>query len=643
MQYRREIDGLRALAVLPVLFFHAGIRPFSGGFIGVDVFFVISGYLITALALEEKRDGRFSLWRFYERRARRILPALLFVALVCIPLANAFLFPADLKEFSQSLIATLLFVSNVYFWRQAGYFEPQDELRPLLHTWSLAVEEQFYILFPLLLLLLWWRFRAALPWVLAAGALASLAFAEWGSSAKPLFTFYLLPTRAWELLAGALLACAHLAGHLRQLTPAIKETASAVGLGLIIYAVFAFEVTDAPPNLRTLIPVVGTVIILACADAGTLVGRVLSNRLLVGIGLVSYSAYLWHQPLFAFARHRSLTALSTLDLLGLIALTLALAHATWRFVEVPLRRKQDVATPHFVTVAVSFSVLCLAAAYQGYLSNGAGFRSTDWVARTKAIEARFHANYAVDGVCDATFLSVAKCVNDPELLLWGDSNAKQLVPAFFFSRPGLKIAQLTIPSCGPILGLAPFDRQFGKQWSAECIRFNDRAMAFVRSHPSLKYAVLSSALLQYLGDNAQVMTREGELKRGGETALPHLLKTIDELKSIGITPVLFSPVPQPGFDMGRCLMRVTVWGGNTDVCDFDGARSERNQAPVLAFLKKLQEAGVKVILLSDMLCEAGRCATTLEGIPLYRDFAHLSEEGSAAAGRRWDFYRLIQN
>ena len=220
--YRREIDGLRALAVVPVILFHAGFRAFSGGYVGVDVFFVISGYLITSLIIAEKALGTFSLARFYERRARRILPALFVVMAVCIPVAWLCLLPSDMEAFSKSLVAVSVFASNVLFYRESGYFAADAELKPLLHTWSLAVEEQYYVLYPLFLLAAW---RFGRKWVVASiaiVALFSLALAQWGAFNSPAATFFLLPTRGWELLAGALIAFYCRSRH----SPASSESSS---------------------------------------------------------------------------------------------------------------------------------------------------------------------------------------------------------------------------------------------------------------------------------------------------------------------------------------------------------------------------------------------------------------------------------
>ena len=206
MKYRREIDGLRAVAVLPVILFHGGFAGFEGGYLGVDVFFVLSGYLITSILYQEHAAGSFSILKFYERRARRILPALILVVLACIPFAWAWLVPRELAEFSRSVLSVVAFVSNVYFWTQSNYFATAAELKPLLHTWSLGIEEQFYVAYPLVIAAIWRMNRKWLPAILLVAVVASLVLAQWVVGHRPSAAFFLLPTRAWELLAGGLVA-----------------------------------------------------------------------------------------------------------------------------------------------------------------------------------------------------------------------------------------------------------------------------------------------------------------------------------------------------------------------------------------------------------------------------------------------------
>lgn len=342
MDYRREIDGLRALAVLPVILFHAGFETFSGGFVGVDVFFVISGYLITTIILAELEQGKFSIVNFYERRARRILPALFLVMLVCIPFAWFWLLPSDMKDFSQSLVAVSVFASNILFWRERGYFDTAAELKPLLHTWSLAVEEQYYVLFPLFLMLFW---KLGKRWILVTLGLvflASLTVAQWGAYAKPAAAFYLLPTRGWELLIGAFAAFYLSTANRREFGKSLSEAAGWLGVALILYAVFAYSKATPFPGFYALVPTIGTVLIILFATQQTTVGKFVGNKVFVGVGLISYSAYLWHQPLFAFARHRSLPEPSHATFLLLSVLSLLLAYVSWKYVERIFRNKETI-------------------------------------------------------------------------------------------------------------------------------------------------------------------------------------------------------------------------------------------------------------------------------------------------------------
>ncbi|WP_425409548.1 acyltransferase family protein [Hyphococcus sp.] len=350
LKYRKEVDGLRAVAVIPVVLYHAGFPLFSGGYVGVDIFFVISGYLITSIILKERAAGTFSLRGFYERRARRILPALFFIMACCVPAAFILMTPTSYEDFSRSLIAVVFFVSNFFFWRESGYFSPAAEDIPMLHTWSLAVEEQYYLAFPLLLLALW-RF-GKINMVLAIAAIAglSLIFAEWISRSDANAGFYLTHARVWEIFAGALCAFATISSG-----RAIKNLASAAGVLLILASVFLFHENTPFPSLYTLIPVTGSVLFILFADGDTYAGRLMSLKLFVGIGLISYSIYLWHQPLFAFVRI-STPGEPGLAQMGLLSvLTAAPAYLTWKYVECPFRRRGTANSISTKMMAVIFS------------------------------------------------------------------------------------------------------------------------------------------------------------------------------------------------------------------------------------------------------------------------------------------------
>ncbi|GIU09734.1 MULTISPECIES: acyltransferase family protein [unclassified Shewanella] len=340
MRYRAEVDGLRALAVIPVILFHAGFNQFSGGFVGVDVFFVISGYLITSIILNELEQEKFSILNFYERRARRILPVLFFVILVCIPFAWLWLMPLDLQDFFQSIVAVATFSSNILFWLESDYFDTAAELKPLLHTWSLAVEEQYYIFFPLLLMMLWGMGKRVILVAFAIIFLLSLSLAQWAAFNAPSANFYLLPTRGWELLIGVFAAFFLNQQLPHWMTSSLNNSLSILGLLLIVFSIFIFDSSVPFPSVYALVPTIGTVLIIVFAQEGSWVQRCLSFKPLVGVGLISYSAYLWHQPVFAFVKYRSFTEPSVWLMLSLCAAVVGLSYLSWRFVEIPFRNKQ---------------------------------------------------------------------------------------------------------------------------------------------------------------------------------------------------------------------------------------------------------------------------------------------------------------
>src|SRR5262245_37675381 len=342
LEYRPEIDGLRALAIVPVVLFHAGIPGFAGGYLGVDVFFVISGYLITSLILVGvQTGGRYSFRSFYERRARRILPALFVVMLTSLPFAWLLLTPEALRGFGASLLSTSFFYSNILFWRESGYFDVATELKPLQHTWSLSIEEQFYLVFPITLVAIYRRAPRLVGPVLLAGMLVSLVLAEALNGGHPRATFYLAHGRAWELLLGAYLA------FRERTAPFAAGSRSGglltlAGLLLVVGSMFAFDRGTPHPGIPALAPTLGTALVIVCGRTSSPARWLLTRRAVVLLGLISYSLYLWHQPVFAFARAWTVREISLAGYVCLIGLSLLLAWLTWTWVERPFRDRQQV-------------------------------------------------------------------------------------------------------------------------------------------------------------------------------------------------------------------------------------------------------------------------------------------------------------
>ena len=343
--------------MLPVILFHSGVKWFSGGFVGVDVFFVISGYLITTILINDLENNRYSLLSFYERRARRILPALYVVCLCSLITAWMTLDAMMLRKFGNSLIGVGTFLSNVVFWRSAGYFTESAELYPLIHTWSLAVEEQYYVLFPVFLFLSWRLGRNSVFCIIVGFAVISLAISEWGWRNQQTANFYLAPSRAWELLAGSISAFVVQKRGVKS-----SNIFSLTGFLAVIFAMLTYDEFTPFPSLYTLVPVIGVVLLVLFAGKNTLVGRLLSTKVFVGIGLVSYSAYLWHQPLLAYTRlHLKSVDLEPFVISTILLVTGGLSYFTWKYVETPFRSKQFLSTSLALLLSglVLSSLLCL--------------------------------------------------------------------------------------------------------------------------------------------------------------------------------------------------------------------------------------------------------------------------------------------
>ncbi len=434
LAYRRDIDGLRALAILPVVFYHLGLGGITGGYVGVDVFLVISGYLITSIIRREQQAGRFSFVDFWARRARRILPALFVMMAASLVIGWFLMAPRDYEELGRSVRYQTMFASNILFWKQDGYFDAASEFKPLLHTWSLSVEEQFYILFPLLLAavsgrLLRWRLA-----ILLALLALSLAASVWAVSQRPGSAFFLLPMRAWELLAGAVLAL--LPGGSRGHSQWSLQLAATLGIAAILLPVFFYD-SDTPfPGLAALPAVLGTALLIWANGAGdTWVRRLLGWQPLVWFGLISYSLYLWHWPLYVFVQYHALETLGLPARLGLLAASIGLAALSLYYVEAPFRERKLFAGRRQMLGAALCSLLLL-----GVI--GQLVRHYDGVPSRLSEEALRYAKASKwrDGQTDCMFDKKALsqesicrfpaelAAERPLLVSWGDSHSAAVSP-----------------------------------------------------------------------------------------------------------------------------------------------------------------------------------------------------------------------
>jgi peptidoglycan/LPS O-acetylase OafA/YrhL len=606
LQYRKEIDGLRAVAVLPVIFFHAGFSAFSGGFVGVDIFFVISGYLITSILIGELERGDFSISRFYERRARRILPALFVVLLACLPFAYMWMLPAQLKDFSQSLIAVVFFASNFLFWREDDYFGAAAELKPLLHTWSLAVEEQYYVLFPLVLLLGWRFGRQRLFWSITAFSVLSLLLSEWGWRNMPSANFYLAPTRAWELLAGSI--CAFLTVGKEQRS---SNLLSAVGLLLIVFSIFAYTAETPFPSLYALVPVVGTALVILFAARGTWTATLLSTRALVGIGMISYSAYLWHQPLFAFARLRSLTEPSFGLMIVLCASALLLAWGTWRYVEQPFRKRPNPLLPTRRSVFVTSAVVGAAFVVIGLTGHfGRGF---EW--RLNDTELQLYRTALPSpkrGEChfgrDSAFAADESCEyfhKNADVAVYGNSHGVELAYGIAeqLRDSGRSVIHFTISGCA-----AGFERET----EAYCEDFFTSRRDYLLASETIKAVVLT-----FRAEN------------GGDSAARSIIGLANFLDESGKKVVLVLQAPILHSD-------ISAYIGNAFVTDRTNiaALSRRDWKDVNSSMYEALAGlnpGVRIFDMADAFCDAEDCYAVRGNAALYFDDNHMSIFGARRA------------
>ncbi len=653
--YRPEIDGLRAVAVVPVILSHAHVAALAGGFVGVDVFFVISGYLITGIIRREIEAGRFSLAGFYERRARRILPALTLVALATVPFAWAWLMPGELRDFFASLVAVFLFVSNHHFADETGYFAATAEVKPLLHTWSLAVEEQFYLLFPPLLLLLSRLPRRAIPVALGALAAASLGISIWAVAAFPESAYFLLPTRAWELIAGALLARP---ATPTRVPPLLAEAAAALGLVLVAFAIVTFDTTTPYPGLRALVPVIGTALVIACARPPTLVARLLALPPLVGIGLVSYSAYLWYQPVFALARTRFLDGPPPSLYAGLVPLIFALAWLSWRFVERPFRDRAWLARRTVLAGALALSATFVTL---GTIAGRAGLSEARLTGAARQVLAWGRAGNPRTDACMARpekyIPPAASCVygsaGPARIALMGDSHADAIAHRLgaALARHGEALRELTYGACAP----APGFHLYGSR--GVCARYNREAQNFVLSPAGPDIVILFARWAWYL-EGRPFDNGEGGVEKaptvyalplgqsGDYVDDPERIATVgrifraavETLLAHGKRVVLVYPVPEAGWNVPLHLARELEQGRTRAVplsVSYEVVRARLRNARVE--LDRLPDHPRVIRLRPESLfCDTllpGRCVVQMNGRPLYRDEDHLNDFGAAILAR----------
>lgn len=634
IKYRPDIDGLRAIAVGGVILQHAHV-PLHGGFLGVDVFFVISGYLITLILLRELEQGKFSLAKFYERRARRILPALLTVLAVSCVIGWVVALPEAYAQFARSAIATVFFVSNVFMWRSSNYFAPDSGEIPLLHTWSLAVEEQFYIVFPIVLWALWrWRRKAILP-LMAICVVLSLGVAEVAARHFPTASFYLAPFRAWELLIGGLAALAIHRGLDVRTPPALREAAAAAGLLAILASMVLLTETANIPGVSLLPSVLGSALIMVFA-AGTATGRLLALRPFVGLGLISYSAYLWHQPLLAFARQASFETLSPLKTAGLVALTVLLAIVTYRFVETPFRKPRPGGAGTKKVLVLSGVGLAASALVGAVIALGQGFGPLRYAPERISLMAtatpspRRAACHLSPPFARAPDEACRFGEGPVTLALLGDSHGVELAHALgdAVAAQGGSLIQFTASGCPPALTFTP-----GPSHPVPgCHAFHERTVAYLEASAAQTVVLVFRHALYLYGQNETTFpSLPGTPYKLPDTA-PEAARAAywdsvetmaRRLTEAGKTVLIVEPIPE----IGRNIQRYAA------VKDVSGDRLTTVTRPyydrrMTGVADRLATVGTGLLPVAGLLCDDALCFGARGGQALYFDDNHLSMAGA---------------
>ncbi len=615
LTYRPEIDGLRAIAVGCVILYHAqitilGQQPFKGGFIGVDIFFVISGYLITSIILKELiTNGSFSFRYFYERRIRRIIPVLLFVILVSLPFAWIYLLPSSFIDFSKSILYSLGFISNYYFhYSGQQYGADSGLLKPFLHTWSLSVEEQFYILFPIAILIVFKYYRKYLVHILIIGFVISLGLADWSSRNHPSISFYSIHTRMWELLIGSILAYYEIVKGHRSQNQTLNSLLPFIGLILIGHSVLFFNDKILHPSFYTLSPIIGVCLIIWFSNKNELVTKILSTKLFVGMGLISYSLYLWHYPIFAFTRHTGLTIGSMIGKLSLIPILFICSIVSYYLIEKPFRnKKNDFKNIIILIITLIFILIC----FNFYVIKNNGIQERTFK--------KFH-NLKIN-LSSNDFFQKPKT---QKVVLIGDSLAGSLE---FNLNEEIKKNNLSLFRFNTYMYLGNFDLYNRKTSKLEEQYFkeNIETTNFLEKNSNLIVIFHQRWFAKIESFNEKYQNIEDKL-------LFELNKIINQ----GHKLVLVYPVPEMTFKPPALLYRQSLFKKNLEkesplILSESYEMFKINNKLVFEFFDKIKSPNVYRIYPHKLFCNRqieNRCVANDENNIFYYDDIHLSVNGS---------------
>lgn len=629
MQYRPDIDGLRSVAVLSVIISHASPSLLPGGFLGVDVFFVISGYLIATLVARDVEAGSFSAATFYARRIRRLVPAFFVAMLATLAAGMFFMLPSELERTSLSVLSAVASVSNYFFALTSGYFAPDAALDPAMHTWSLAVEEQYYLIFPALLVLFYRRSRRVLFGLLAAIAIISFVAAVRATETNSGFAYFALWTRAWELLAGAMLALG-MPSISRKLNPLLghalaASSAIALGLGFAL-----FDKTVAHPGYPTLIPVAATMGLIATGAAGTFISRLLSLRPFVFVGLISYSAYLWHQPIIAFYS-TVIGEKSTVVVILLVATSLLAGFISWALIERPTRHLR--LSNGKTYIAFLLSVIILGGVSSKILTTeGMPDRLPESALRIASYETPETGVARGCNIDDAKDFSADDLCRHgdlaPKAVLWGDSHGLSMAAGLLHEEPSFAFLQAAVSGCKISI------KHVNPRWKRGCAGTEEQIHEMIIDDASLE-TVIFAGRWSTSGDSF--------LDLNGAKAVPgavhaELSEIITSMANAGRKVIIVDPVPELARSVPETAARAEWLQGpqrqpvSITTEEFD----ERHREVHESFAALENHPNIVRIKVRDLFCddETGLCVGEKDGLPLYYDDDHLNGFGASPIARR---------
>lgn len=659
--YRSDIDGLRFIAVGSVVLFHAGLGSMSGGFVGVDIFFVISGYLISAGLFKDAETQGISIARFYERRIKRIIPAYGAVILAALLAGLFLLLPSELTDLGKSALAATLFVANIHFWTGAGYFSGDPLSHPLLHLWSLAVEEQFYIVWPVAVLLLYrlglarWRVPMIVATLVITLAASQLML---GYSAKT--AFYMAPLRAWELLTGALLAC----GHWPRLKSGwIAHTIGAAALVLILVPIFTYTQATQFPGVAAIPSCLGTALAIYRDERHpSFLARLLSHKIPVFIGTISYSLYIWHWPILSFAWIARGSLPTGPALWALLALTLAVSALSWRFIEQPFRTRRQSRPPAQSrpdrtrrTLALGGAALTMLAVFTGSMValHGLPGRLPPQAARIDSI---VRAPYATRDGCvfsdrvpaDAGPRCFASADHTPgaKIVLWGDSFAGQHIKTIEqqFQTAGQNVVSVIATGCSPLPGTGQY---FGKgRADTRCERMNSAILDQLQNRHDIRGVIIAGRWSNLYGlqapggafdPTARFLTDANHPHRSLNSSLGAMEASLDQtltiLRARNIAVALLREPPRYPQAVQPCIARALWHSLSPDRCAITTIDEDKFRGPINAIFTHLatKHPDVTIFDPAPHLCPDGQCRGFRDGILLTHDLEHLTPAGSKVA------------